>query len=359
MQERATSASGLPGDRWPAWYVMALGAALWVLAVVAGLGTAALGAAVERWAEDAAGVDVALPGFIVGGAVMLMALVALAGLVAGTVALAIGTIRWSQVGPWSRQGPLQWQQELGRRLDAIHERLTVSETAKRIAYREQDLALLRRTIDEDIERGQFDAALVLVGELAQTYGDREQAEHYRERIEQVRAAQRDARVGAALKNVEELIERRHFEAAQGELVKLARVHGELPAVRQAGEKVEAERRRYKHELEQQFLDAAERGDTDAAMELLWALDHYLTETEAEPLRELARGVIGKRRDNLGVQFKKAVRDRDWQTAVRVGEQIIEDFPNTRMAGEVREHLDVLRERAAQQRAAQGAMQSAE
>jgi hypothetical protein len=79
--------------------------------------------------------------------------------------------------------------------------------------------------------------------------------------------------------------------------------------------------------------------------MLRELDNYLTPEEAEPLRELARGVIGKARENLGVRFKLSVQDRRWREAAEVGEQIIRDFPNTRMAAEVREVIDGVRARA--------------
>ena len=108
---------------------------------------------------------------------------------------------------------------------------------------------------------------------------------------------------------------------------------------------------YKQQLEREFLAAAQKDDVDGAIELLKQLDEYLTEREGEPFREVARGVIGKKRDNLGVQFKMAVQDKEWLKAIRVGEQIIRDFPNTRMAEEVRERIDLLRERAAGQQAA--------
>jgi hypothetical protein len=55
--------------------------------------------------------------------------------------------------------------------------------------------------------------------------------------------------------------------------------------------------------------------------------------------------------NLGVQFKLAVHDKEWTQAVRVGEQIIREFPNTKMSDEVRSMLDLLRERAAGEQAA--------
>jgi hypothetical protein len=72
---------------------------------------------------------------------------------------------------------------------------------------------------------------------------------------------------------------------------------------------------------------------------------YLTEEEAAPFREAARGVITKKRTNLGVQFKLAIHDKDWSTALRIGREINESFPNTTMAAEVRSMNDMLRARA--------------
>ena len=90
---------------------------------------------------------------------------------------------------------------------------------------------------------------------------------------------------------------------------------------------------------------AEQDHTDEAMELLKEMDGYLTEAEAEPFREVARGVIGKARENLGLQFKVAVQDRQWATAAAVGRRIVREFPNTRMAQEVRGMLDGILSRA--------------
>ena len=62
---------------------------------------------------------------------------------------------------------------------------------------------------------------------------------------------------------------------------------------------------------------------------------------------MARGVIGKARENLGAQFKLAVQDRAWSRAATIGNTIVEQFPNTRMAAEVRDLLDGIRARARQ------------
>jgi len=105
------------------------------------------------------------------------------------------------------------------------------------------------------------------------------------------------------------------------------------------------KRQFKEELERRFLLAAQAERVEEAMEILKDLDHYLTEHEAEPFREVARGVIGKARENLGAAFKLACQDRQWEMAIALGEQIGSQFPNTRMAQEVKQMLPGLRQRA--------------
>ena len=82
-----------------------------------------------------------------------------------------------------------------------------------------------------------------------------------------------------------------------------------------------------------------------AMEMIQEMDHLLSEAESEQFMEVARGVIGKAKENLGVEFKLAIQDRAWDRASIVGQRIIDEFPNSRMAGEVRDHIDTIRERA--------------
>ena len=122
------------------------------------------------------------------------------------------------------------------------------------------------------------------------------------------------------------------------------LRADAPALRQVIEDEKARERR-KEDLERDFLAAAERDDVDRAMHLLKELDKYLTESEAEPYRETARGVITKTKQNLGVKFKLAVHHNNWTEAMYVGDQIVDEFPNTRMANEVRGMQDLLREYA--------------
>ncbi|MBL0922732.1 MAG: hypothetical protein IBJ10_11485 [Phycisphaerales bacterium] len=221
----------------------------------------------------------------------------------------------------------------------------LSETAKRILHRKQERELLRVAIEQDIADGDYDAAMILVQELADRFGYRVDAEEFRARIERVRAQSRDAAVIQALTGLEELIRKRQWAEAHAEAARITRLFSDSHRVDRLRERVEEARARHKQDLERRFLLSAQRDEVEQAMALLKELDQYLTEAEAEPFREVARGVIGKARDNLGVRFKLAVQDRNWHDALDVGERIIGEFPNSRMAQEVREMIDMLRDRA--------------
>lgn len=237
-------------------------------------------------------------------------------------------------------------------LRSINERMQMSELERRMADRQRDRGSLRRSIQEDIEAGDYEAALRLVDEMADDFGYVEEAEQFRQHIIDARQRQRDQEIDRAVIAVDEMCNRYDWAAANREVERLQRLYGDDARIKALPQRVERARDEHKHDIERQFLRAAEVGDTDSAMKLLKELDMYLTPQEAEAYLETARGVIGQARENTAVRFRLAVSDRDWVEAVKVGEQIIREFPNSQMADEVRGMMDLLRERASGQQAAE-------
>lgn len=238
--------------------------------------------------------------------------------------------------------------QIRRMTDAVahlEETMILSDDARRALNRHKERELLRTAIEEDIQSGEYGAAMVLVRELAERFGFRADAESLREKIETARTRGEHDRVRDAVAGLEELIAAHKWDQAYADASRIARLFPDSPLVDGLTHKVESAKQRYKIEIERRFLEAAQEERIEEAMDLLHEMDHVLTETEAERYREVARGVIGKARENLGVQFKLAVRDKAWDRAAAVGERIINEFPNSRMASEVREHLDAIRERA--------------
>ncbi len=231
-------------------------------------------------------------------------------------------------------------------LRSINDRLLVSEIAKEARSRETDRNALRQAVKDEIQRKDFEAALVLVEQLSKSFGYVREAEEFRDEIVQARHHEMGSRVSEALQGLEKLINLHSWEPAAREANKIQRLFPDSERSKGLLQRVRDKRDEYKMDLERKFLEAAGRDDVETAWELFKEMDGYLTEAEAEPLRETARGVVGKKRQNLGVQFKLAVQDKEWTLAVRVGEQIVREFPNTKMADEVRVLLDRMRANAA-------------
>lgn len=236
--------------------------------------------------------------------------------------------------------------QLVRAIESLQETMVLSDDARRTLNRSRERALLLRAIQEDINAEDWDAAMVLIRELAERFGYRADAEEFRQKVETARFTTMDRRVNEALRGLDGMISRAEWDAAMNEASRIARLFPDSPKVEGLRHRVTAARDRYKIDLERRFLRAAQDDRVDEAMDLLKRLDQYLTEAEGEQFREVARGVIGKARDNLGAEFKLCIQDRMWERAADLGGRIIDEFPNSRMAQEVREMIDQIRERAA-------------
>ncbi len=241
----------------------------------------------------------------------------------------------------------QRTQQMRELLGAVHtlaQEGGLSESAKRVLHRREERELLRRAIEQDIMDEDWDAAMVLVKELAERFGYRADAEEFRARVERARAQTLDRHVVDGLAGLDEQIRNRRWPEAYADAARIMRLYPDSHRVDGLRERVDEARMRYRMDLERRFLLAADHGEVDEAMELLKELDLYLTPSEAAPFQEVARGVIGKLRENLGARFKLAVQDHLWGESIIIGEKIMRDFPNTRMAQEVRELMPSLRER---------------
>ena len=99
--------------------------------------------------------------------------------------------------------------------------------------------------------------------------------------------------------------------------------------------------RHKRDLLAAYGEAVRNGDIDRSIELLRDLDKYLTPQEGAAMEESARGVFRAKLHNLGVQFSIRVTEEQWREAVQIGRQIVEEYPNSRMAQEVRMKMETL------------------
>ena len=324
------------------WKWVLVSAGLWVLACAAAL-LALL--AVERAAAAAdatADESVALTYLFFAPSTLLT--------LASLAAFVIGSVRWAVSGARGEGLKTAADARAMTLLESMNERMLVSETAKRVAYRVEDIRLLRETIEADLSRKDFDAAMVLLGLMGETYGRLEEAEKFRERIEAARDKEIQVRVGHEVSRLDAMLERDEFDRAATQAARIKRLFPTVQSVANIDGMVEAARTRHKADLEREFRQAALKDDTPRAMALLEKIDREFTAEEGLRIQDVARQVIGKQKESLRVQFEMAVHDQEWGHALTVGEEIIRDFPNTKMADEVRDRLDLLRERSAGQAA---------
>jgi hypothetical protein len=271
------------------------------------------------------------------------------------IAGAIIVLAMSPMGLAALIGPaVSLQRDLLARIDDIEHAIqrsgdqnALSDDARRVINRASERDLLRAAIQEDIASQNWDAAMVLIKELADGFGYRADAEAFRHQIEEAREQSMNREIDDAVAYLDGLILQRRWDAARLDAARIMRLYPYSPRVERLRDHVDTARDAHKSDLERRFLVAAQQGQHDQALALLKDLDQHLTAAEAEPLRELARGVITKARENLGAQFKLAVRDRQWREAVPIGERIIAEFPNSRMAAEVRDVIDNLRQKVTQ------------
>ena len=227
------------------------------------------------------------------------------------------------------------------KLDSILEAMQMSENAKRILFRDRELVLLRNTVQEDISKGDFHAALVICDQMANVFGAVEEAEQMRTQVQQIIHKHHEDRIRNEMKQLEELLVGHKWVEAYQYVARLRRLFPESPLLHGLEQHIADTRTEYGRNLEVSFLQAAENEDVDNAMGLLRELDSYLTPEDARKFKDIAATVVSTYRESLVAKFKMAVSDRRWREAIVFGEELTRHFPNTKMSEEAKEMLETI------------------
>ncbi|MGB7582990.1 MAG: hypothetical protein WBL85_11160 [Sedimentisphaerales bacterium] len=226
----------------------------------------------------------------------------------------------------------------------------VSETAKVIAFRDNDMQTLRDAVFDKLQQKDFDSAYEIIDEIAHKTGYKKLAEQLHLQADKYRDANDAERMNQIISHIEKHLDDHQWAKASAQielLVKEYPTSDKALAMRQRLLEKKEERKKI---LLNAWDDAVKRQVTDRSIEILRELDQYLTPNEGLALQEAARDVFRTKLHNLGVQFALAVSGKQWTKAVNTGMEIIHDFPNSRMAEEIREKLDALKTHAAGQQA---------
>jgi len=227
------------------------------------------------------------------------------------------------------------------KLDSILEAMQMSENAKRILFRDRELQLLRKTVQDDIAQGDFHAALVLCDQMANVFGAVEEAEQMRTQVQQIIHRHHEDRIRNEMKQLDTLLKTHKWVEAYQYAARLRRLFPESPLLHGLEQAIADARTEYGRNIEVSFLQAANNDDIDSAMALLRELDAYLTPEDARKYKDIASTVVTTYRESLGAKFKMAMSDHRWQDAIEFGEELTRHFPNTKMAEEAHDMLETI------------------
>ncbi len=225
----------------------------------------------------------------------------------------------------------------------INHTTRISEAAKAIAFREDDKRSLREAVFERLKQNDFNGAYEIVDEIENHSSYRLLAEELRRQVDNYRNATQEERIDQAIAQVEKLFDACQWVKASLQIESLIRANPTSEKLKTLRQKLVERKEERKRILLAAWDDAVTRQETDRSLEILRELDMYLTPNEALALQEAAKDVFRTKLHNLGVQFALAVSDKHWSNALEIGQQIVRDFPNSRMSVEIREKLHVLRQ----------------
>lgn len=232
-------------------------------------------------------------------------------------------------------------------LTQIDQNTRLSETARAIAFRDAERQCLREAVFDKLQQKDFETAYEVIDEIAHSTIYQELAKQLRAEADKYRSATDQERVGQVMAHIEKLFENYQWVKASDLIERLVKSAPESEKAKALRQKLLDKKDERKKVLLTAWDDAVKRQATNRSLEILRELDQYLTPNEGLALQEAARDAFKTKLHNLGVQFSLAVSGKQWDNAFRVGEEIIRNFPNSTMAGEIREKIDILKSRVGQ------------
>ena len=231
--------------------------------------------------------------------------------------------------------------KISAELTQINHSTRVSETAKAIAFRDADIQSLREAVFEKLQQEDFDAAQGIIDEIAKRPEYEELAEQLRANADRYHTASDQERINQVMAHIEKLFESHEWARASAQIEGLIGAYPNFEQAKEMRQKLFDKKQERKKILLAAWDDAVRHQETDRSLEILKELDFYLTPNEGLALQEAAKDVFRTKLHNLGVQFSIAVTEKKWANALDIGQQIISDFPNSKMSEEIRSKLDVL------------------
>ena len=226
-------------------------------------------------------------------------------------------------------------------LERINKDTRLSEAAKTILFRDIDRRSLREAVIEKLQQKDFPATYDIIEGLAKRPEYEQLAKQFKAEADKYRDATDQQRADHAIAHIEELFGRFEWTKATIQIERLIKQYPDSEKAKAMGQKMLQRKELRKADLLKLWNSAIKRQNIDDSLEVLKELDLYLTPNEGLALQESVREIFKTKLHNLGVQFSMEVSEKQWEKAFKTGQKIVNDFPNSRIAGEIREKMDVL------------------
>lgn len=229
-------------------------------------------------------------------------------------------------------------------LAQINQSTRLSETAKAIAFRDVDRQSLREAVFDKLQQRDFDAAYEIIEEIAHRSEYNDLADQLRTQADLYRDASEQERMNQVIAHIEKLLDESQWARASSQIEGLIKAYPDSERAKVMRQRLFDKKEDHKRVLLAAWDEAVRHQETDRGLDVLKELDLYLTPNEALALQEAAKDVFRTKLHNLGVRFSIAVTEKRWAQALELGEQIITDFPNSKMSEEIRDKIDILRQK---------------
>ncbi|MBN2456566.1 MAG: hypothetical protein JXB29_08560 [Sedimentisphaerales bacterium] len=229
-------------------------------------------------------------------------------------------------------------------LTKINQSTRLSEAAKTIVFRDADRQSLREIVFDKLQQHDFKETYEIVDEIASHPAYKQLAEQLRLQTKKFQDATDQERTGQVIEHIEKLLDNYAWARASVQIERLIKNAPNNAKAKSLRQKLFDKKQQRKKVLLEVWDDAVKRHDIDRNLEILRELDMYLTANEGLALQEAARDVFITKLHNLGVQFSLAVSGQQWAQALETGRQIIRDFPNSKMAEEIRGKWEILKQK---------------
>ena len=233
-------------------------------------------------------------------------------------------------------------QQLHEGLKQIKQSTLISDAVKSIAFRDADRQSLKGVVFEKLQLKDFNAAYEIIDEIEKLPEYEDLSDELREQAEQYQNANEQERLVQLIAHIEKLIVDARWARASAQIEALIKAYPESEQAKNLRQILQDNKQERKKILLAAWDDAVTNQETDRSLEILKELDSYLSPNEALALQEAASDIYRTKLHSLGMQFSMSVTEKRWADALEIGQQIIKDFPNSKMCKEIYTKIDVLK-----------------